>query len=435
MRAVLPLLLALTGGLPPTATAAEGCVQARSRLQARDLPGAEAAARACLAAAPEDGATWTVLGRVLAARGQYDQALSWLGRARARFPLDDDIGAEHARVLAWAGRLEEAWQAVQTLGPQAFGERDVAMLAANLALWRNDDAEAERRFSELLARWPEDAEGRRGRGLARQHRGQLAEAQADFDTLCAQGAGCALASDLGRRLSRLRLRLAPGLVIVPGRHHGWDLVAEVEARVIADLHFQVALDRRTRDFGAGPLTDNYAEAAVRSRLGDRAALVAAVGTTFDRHFSPSWTAQIEPSVGLAGGLELMLKYWRISFPTDGAHVVTPAALWQLGTWSLYARYFLALPDHAPVRHAAFGRLARDFGDRVSVWAGGGGGTGIDYLEIHEGASGSFWFGWAGLSQRFGWRHSLRADYVRRREATGNASYVQHNLTVGYELRL
>jgi hypothetical protein len=174
---------------------------------------------------------------------------------------------------------------------------------------------------------------------------------------------------------------------------------------------------------------------VGSRLGDRATLSAAVGTTFGRRFSPSWTAQIEPSIGLGGGLELMLKYWRVSFPSDGAHVLTPAALWQIDAWSLYGRYFLALPDHAPVRHAAFGRLARDLGDRLSVWAGGGGGTGIDYLEIHEGASGGFWFGLAGLSYRFGWRQSLRADYVRRREAAGNASYVQHNVTIGYELRL
>ena len=429
---VLAWVMAAPGGLPARG---EGCPRARQRLQSHDLPGAEGEARACLTSAPDDVATWTVLGGVLAAQARYDEALDWLGRARARYPHDDEIGAQRARVLAWAGRLDEAWGAVQALGEESFGDREVAMLAANLALWRADDPEADRRFTGILARWPEDLEARRGRGLARQHAGRLDEAQEDFDALCAQAGPCGLADELGRRRSRVRLRVAPGLTLVTGRKGGWNLAAEAEGRLLGELRVAATMDRRTRDFGAGPLTDTYLEGALSARLGSRFAVAVAAGTTIDRDFSPAWTAQVEPSLGVGGGLELMLKYWRISFPTDGAHVISPAAIWQVSDWSLYGRYFLALPDHGDVRHAAFGRLARDFGERWSAWAGGGAGNGLDYLELHQGGQGGFWFGWGGLGYRIGWQHSLRADYVNRREAGGATAYVQHNLTLGYELRL
>jgi Flp pilus assembly protein TadD len=428
------LVLAMAAPAPPAG--GEGCPQARQQLQVRELAGAEVAARTCLASAPEDVATWTVLGRVLAAQGKYDEALDWLGRASARYPHDDEIGAERARVLGWAGRLDDAWQAVQALGEESFADRDVAMLAANLALWRGDDPEADRRFTQILARWPEDGDARRGRGLGRQHAGRLEEAQQDFDALCAQEGPCGLADELGRRLSRVRLRVAPGLTVVTGRKGGWNLAAEAEGRLVGELRVAATLDRRTRDFGAGPLVDTYLEGAASARLGSRGAVALAAGATIDRRdFSPAWTVQVEPSLGVGGGLELMLKYWRISFPAGGAHVVSPAASWQAGDWTAQGRYFLALPDQGTIRHAASGRLGRALGERWTAWAGGGAGNGLDYLELHQGGQGGFWFGWAGLGYRIGWRHSLRADYVHRRETGGGTAYVQHNLTLGYELRL
>jgi hypothetical protein len=82
-----------------------------------------------------------------------------------------------------------------------------------------------------------------------------------------------------------------------------------------------------------------------------------------------------------------------------------------------------------------GRITRLIGDAWSAWVGGGGGTGVDYMELHGGPLGHFAFGWAGLAHDFGWRHRLTFDYVFRSESAGGSSFQQHNLLAGYELRL
>ena len=78
----------------------------------------------------------------------YDEALSWMNRALLRYP-GAELLAERIRILAWAGRLKEAWRGVERLPPSAFDDADTQRLAANVALWSGHYRDAEQRYTPL----------------------------------------------------------------------------------------------------------------------------------------------------------------------------------------------------------------------------------------------------------------------------------------------
>ena len=437
MRAALVLAaLALAWG-PAREARAEGCPEAKRLLAVHDGPAAEQAARACLTAHGDDVPTWSLLGQAIGIQGRYGEAIGWLDRALARFPQDDELTVVRTRLLAWSGRLDEAWTSAQKLSAETLLDPDAATVVANVALWRKDNAEAARRYDAVLARYPDYADARRGRGIARQELGDLTGAAEDFAAHCQLepgGDGCRFGQAVAARRSRLRLRVAPGLSLIQHRGDGYTLAGEAQLELAPPVRVLAGVERRTRDFGMGPTSDGFAQGLLVVRLHQRLTIAAGGGAGIARKFSPAWTAEIEPATAL-GGVELYLKYWRISFPGAGVHVVSPAAVVERGSWILYGRYFLAAPQGTSTKHAGMGRVTRLIGERWSVWAGGGGGTGVDYMELHGGPVGHFAFGWAGLAWSPSWRHRFTVDAVGRSESAGSQTFRQLNLLAGYEVRL
>ena len=440
---IVGVLAGLTLWACATLGATPGCPEARRHLQSRALAPAEVAARACLAAAPGEVAGWTVLAQVLAARGQYDEALTWYERVLVRFPADSEVAAARARTLAWSGRLDEAWRAVQALQPDGeAADAGVAVFAANLALWRSDFAEAQRRYDLVLARWPADRDALRGRAITRKTTGDLGGAHADFGALCQADPGsdnCAEADELAERRSWLRLRLGHGRTMSGStspttRGPGWSLPAAADVSLSDQLRATVGAEHRVRDFGEGPVGDTFIETALSARLSPRWSLLAGAGATAARKFSPRWLGYVEPAAGVGGGAELFLRYTRYDFPAGGAHVLSPALRWEPAEWVMQGRYFLSLPDGEPARHAGLARLSRALDRSWSASIGAGGGGGLDYLEIREGATGRFWHVLATVSRRLTWRHQLTFEYVHRREQVAGDRHQQHQASIAGETR-
>ena len=280
---------------------AEGCAEAKRLLNAHDGASAERAARLCLDAQPGDVATWSLLGQAIGIQGRYGEAIGWLDRALARFPQDEELKVIRTRLLAWSGRLDEAWAAGTRLDPETLLDPDAATVVANVALWRKDHAEAARRYDAILTRYPDYADARRGRGIARQELGDLAGAEEDFAAHCQVepgGDGCRFAQAVAARRSRLRLRVAPGLALVQERGDGYTLGGEAELKLAEPLSLVAGIERRTRDFGAGLRSDAFAQGLVIVRLHQRLTISAGGGLGIARQFSPAWTAEIEPATRL-----------------------------------------------------------------------------------------------------------------------------------------
>jgi hypothetical protein len=440
---IVGVLAGLALGTCAARAAAPGCPEARRHLQSRALAPAEMAARACLAGAPAEVANWTVLAQVLAARGRHDEALTWYDRVLVRFPTEADVAAARARTLAWTGRLDEAWRAVQAL-PDRDADVDMAVFTANLALWRSDFAEAGRRYDQVLARWPGERDALRGRAITRKTTGDLDAAHADWSALCAidpGGESCAEADELAERRSWLRLRLGYGRTMNRStspttRGPGWTLPVAADVRLTDHLRALAGVEHRVRDFGTGPVGDTFIETSLSARLSPRWSLLAGAGATAARQFSPRFVGHVEPSAGVGGGAELFLRYSRFDFPSGGAHVVSPAVRWEPTSWVLQGRYFWSLPDGDGdgARHAGLARLSRAFGRNWNASIGGGGGVGLDYLEIREGSTGAFWNVLASASRRLTRRHQLTFEYVHRREHGGGGRHQQHQASIAGETR-
>lgn len=439
MKTSLCILAALAVTVPCLSAAAASCPEARAQFHAGAHAQAEATARRCLERAPDDPSTWALLGRTLAAAERYDEALAVVRQALVKTPHDEELIFAQTRALAWSGRLDEAWKVIGAVPPSAFEDRDNALVAANVALWRKDHAEAAGRYDAILTRWPGDLEALRGRALAREELGELEGAHADHSAHCSLepgGQGCTLARTLFARRSKYLARAAPGFTTVEGRQRGWNLSVDLQARFVEWLLLIASVDRRTRDFGFGAYTDTYCEGAFALKLGRRVTLTGAAGGTVAQKFSPLWTAQLEPAVLVGEGLEVSLRYWRLAFPESTTQVLAPGVTLERRRWLASGRYFFG---RQPGRweHSGSLRFTGSVGDLWTSSLGGGGGVGLDYLELRHVEQGNrFWFALAGVGRGIGRAQRLTLDYVHRRESHGPAGWFrQHSIALGYEVRL
>lgn len=175
------------------------CPDARDLRRAGEPVAAEAAARACMATDAQDVDAWIELSRAVGYQQRFDEALHWAERSLERYPADADVAAWRVRLLAWSGRLPAARAAYAELVARAPGVRDdpeTAMLEVDLAFWGHDWRGATEGFTAYLARFPDDAEALRKRGLAWSERGEVDRAVADLERSCSLGgrASCAWGS-------------------------------------------------------------------------------------------------------------------------------------------------------------------------------------------------------------------------------------------------
>ena len=170
----------------PFGATAKECPRALKWMKQKDLVKAEREARNCLKRRPGRPAYHFLLARILAAQERYDEALAWLAKARKRVPRNHEIQAWQARVLAWKGELDLAWEGVADLPAKAYRNRDTARFVADLAYWRNDFETALQKYDYYLRRWPKDPTAVRNRALCRWQLGQGAKAQEEFRDMCAK---------------------------------------------------------------------------------------------------------------------------------------------------------------------------------------------------------------------------------------------------------
>jgi len=385
---------------------AEGCPEARTLRLAASLSEAEAAARRCLQAESEDVATWLELSRALGLQQQTGPALEWVERGLLRYPDDVDLALWQVRLLAWSGRLHEAQAglvAVTTRVPEVMRDRETAMLAADIRYWSHDWTGADARFASYLESWPDDGDARTKLAIVR--------------------------DALAQESSILELAIEPSIA-TGGRADAIATRVTLNARVWDALRVGVTTEVRDRE-GTG-------ETSVYGLVGWRGAdfvIEGGIGGDVGQGIGPEFSAWIEPSVHLAKPLWATLRYWRLDFADDGAHVLSPGLVATVGSVELDFRYWLGLEDSGTTSHAGLFRARWSLASEWTLEAGGGAGTGADYLEPREGERSGHWLGLVGLRFSPSWQHRFSAGYVQRHETSGDASQIRHEIGLGWQVAL
>ena len=121
--------------------------------------------------------------RVAAAQKKYELALAWLDEAEAREPENSEVLAWRVRVLAWQGKLGEAWEKSKDLPAEESWDYDLARLMADLAYWTEHYEMAVARYDAVLEKDPDDVDAFSNRAMSRWHLGLFDQAEADFEVL------------------------------------------------------------------------------------------------------------------------------------------------------------------------------------------------------------------------------------------------------------
>lgn len=425
---------ALLLGAAGVGRAAAACPEAQRHQDAGDHPRAEEAARACLAHAPDDAETTLLLARVLAWQRRYGEAQAITDRMLLKHPTDGDWLAFGARLAFWRGDLEGAWAAARTLPAATLADPETARFLADLAWFREDWPEAERRYTALMAGAPADADLLRRRGRAREAQGRLAGAEEDYSALCeAPGGACLPLHELKRRTSRLTLSLQTGYAAVQGARDSWNLFALADVKAAEFLQLGLSVDSRWRDTDRELLHDAYIEGAAHLHF-RRWAVRGAVGFTPRPDFSPAWAARVEPSLAFDFGLQLALSYAWLGYEEAPAHVLSPAVAFESGRAEFTLRYYLSVDDAARVGHAVMGKVGYSFNDLVRAHAGAAWGDRTDYLSLTDRRDAAVVTAFAGTWLDLDWQHRITADYIYRFETAAGRRYHQHDVLLGYRVR-
>jgi YaiO family outer membrane protein len=414
----------------------ESCKQAQQAFVTGQITQALQAAEQCVIVAPEFAEHHFLQARILAAGHDYESAMVALEKAMAIAPGNNDLYAWQVRLVAWDGRLDEAWTRLQLLPDYAFEDPEVERLAADLAYWQHNWPEATRRYDAYLAAHPEDDSARRKRALVHLERGDLDGAEQDFKELCQAeskgGSSCLELRELQRQRRNVSITLLPEYLMRDAGQFGYDLFARIEGSPLHKLKLHAEVDYRTRDFGKGDLTDPYIRAGAVVMPTPRLSLGLAGGFTPSADFSPEWTAEAEVGYKIIDNLTAYVKYWRIEFDDGGANVITPRASWYVGPLLFDARYYLTLQEGKTTGHSVLGIGHYLFGP-FDLHVGGGGGDRSDYLEVLAGETDQFVLALAGASWDVTALHRIQFDYVYRNEASGERDFNLHQFTAGYRV--
>jgi len=146
--------------------------------QAGRLDDAEAMADEAPAQLRDDPELFVQYAWIAMLRQRWDVALDWWAKARARLPGRPDLYIWAARALWQAGRLDAA-KAMADDGVKRFPDNvDAHAECAWIAVARNDWSEALRRWTLVMERMPERADGHIGSIQAMRMLGRADEAEA-----------------------------------------------------------------------------------------------------------------------------------------------------------------------------------------------------------------------------------------------------------------
>jgi len=138
---------------------------------------ARAAYQQALAAGPDAARVNLRLGVMLSWGEQFDSALVFVGRARAAEPTDPEIRLVQARIMALAGRHQDALARYDSLLQEQPASRDAALGRARVLSWSNRLGEAVAAYDSILARHPRDEEAMVGGAQATAWQGDLRAAE------------------------------------------------------------------------------------------------------------------------------------------------------------------------------------------------------------------------------------------------------------------
>jgi hypothetical protein len=390
----------------------------------------------CLSAYPEDADLWVLKASSLLQVSRFQDALE-----TAEAVIDSHPGYLDARVLALRAlvglqRLPEAHKAAEQLPSEWLQDPENSVLWGDLSFWAGDYLEASYRYDRHLQRFGDDPGVLRKLGLCRLELGDSKEALSALDRSCAadgRGDSCRMAGELRARNSRWLLGVSGGLLHIEEGATGWNAGVLVGRNLGSAWRLSAAGDFRTRDYGDGSMNDVYLEGQADFRWGGRWSLSGTLGGTHRASFSPELSAALEAGVRLDFGLELFLKYWRIQFPSGGAHVLAPRLFYYLGPLLWDLRYYLSFKDEGGLGHAVLGRVTW-YVSRLSPFLGAGRGDTNDYMELRHTGTELFWLIWAGIGVDVGSTSRVIADYVYRYEEASQIPMTLHQFTLRYEIK-
>ena len=433
---VTGLALALVAGWGVRAPAATDCPRARSLADAGYYELAEQAARDCLGYDPFDPTPWPIITRSLVGLERLGAARFWVDVALDRHPYDVSLRVWRARLLAWEGKRRAALADLDALPPAFAAYPDVVRLRADINYWSKDYQAAVGLYGVYLDAQPDDAYAVYSRGVALQKVGRVEAAREDF------ARACRLQPDATRACDALRppaneddarpiyALVLPGWRAAVDREVEWTLGLAVGGLLLRHTEVEAGVQLAYRDYGPDRQSDTVGHLSVTQYLDDEITLTVGGAGAVDPAFSPTWSAYVEPGITL-GAVALKLRYWRISFVDDGAHVVMPQASLRVGSVALDALYALAIEDDDGPNHAGLGRVGWVFPAGSRVHVGVGGGNSADYIESRQSGSERYVLGLVGGRYQVTEAQWLAADYTLRQERLGDVERRQHQVLGGY----
>ncbi len=393
---------------------------------------AEERARACQTEAPEDPERALALSQILAWQDRHEEALSLADHALGLAPADPELQAWRLRLLGWLGRFDEAQTTLDALEPASDPEhRALALVRADLALWREEWGAADRAYSSYLAAWPDDRGASRSLAMARLRDGKEDEARPLLATLCAEDdpLACEALRDIQR--SGVALLLQAGPIASSGPGAGWRGRAGVELPASERLRLRAGLELQQRLYGGTAARDTLVDGAATWQTLPWLSLEAGAGFGLRPSFSPEWNVYAEAGVGLGGGFTLFAKLWHIEFSRTGVDVVSPAIHYE-GRWAWTSLRLWRSFDPAGDGLALLGQVGVPLVWELDLTLGVGGGDKADYLTVRDSELGveRHLVGLAGLAWTPMYELQLRLDYVGRREWSGDARLMRHEILFG-----
>jgi len=370
------------------------------------------------------------LARPQAVRGRSGRALATLDRALASYPEDRDLRLWKARVLYWSGELDEAWALVRLLPYTGAENEETARLRADLAFARGDWDQAQYGYQLVWGAGGTEAKIRRNHALSSLAMGDEDTARYNFAGMAGRGDPEGLA--LLRRHSRWRASLEPSVVTGVAGEGGWQLSGSLDHRLEGrELWLGGRVEQRQRWFDGVPAADTWLEGHGSWAHASGLLIAGSAGATPLPDFAPVAGAWVEPGWSIRPlGLELKARAWQLWFSESRATVLSPAALLELGPFSLYARGYYTLDDRDEPGLSALGRVGVSPVARLHLHALGGLGNRADYLQPRELGVQASWVVGGGVSIDLSPYHSVTLDGLQRHEQTATEARDEVQLTLG-----
>ncbi|AKU91831.1 tetratricopeptide repeat protein [Vulgatibacter incomptus] len=393
---------------------------------------AESRARSCLDESPGNPERLVALSQILAWQERHREALAWAEIARVYAPEDLDVQAWRLRLLGWLSRFDDADATLESL-PAAPEHRELALVRADLALWRTDWRGAEASYSSYLEQWPDDPGARRSLAIARLRMGDDARARPVLAGLCLEDNrnACLTVRDQGR--SGTVLLLQGGPVASTGDGSGWRARAGIEGMPSDRFRLRGGVELQERSFAGESMRDTLFDGGGTLRLVSRLTLDLGAGFAVNPQFSPDWNAHAELGYGLGSGFTVYGRFWHIAFARAGVDVLSPAIVYEGSAFWASLRLWRSF-DPAGDGLAVLGQAGIPLIAKFDLTLGAGAGDKADYLTVRDAAVERHVVGLAGLAWTPEYEYQLRLDYVGRREWSGDDRLMRHELLLGVARR-